>query len=151
MLIVAFYIFFEWISYEGNFFCQVKGGNASFCFCFLCTLWMHASLKHIVLDVLSTISIQCLKNIMVYNELLFSTKYRVNKMHDFSGYIFNILLEKDKVVVIEYMENCTVTSCYRYNVLVILPAQLIPYKYQKKKFTLYWWSLYDANLHTNLF
>lgn len=31
------------------------------------------------------------------------------------------------------MENCTVTSCYRCNVLVILPAQPIPYKYQKKK------------------
>lgn len=40
--------------------------------------------------------------------------------------------KKDKVVVIEYMENCTVTSCYRCNVLVILPAQPIPYKYQKK-------------------
>lgn len=53
-------------------------------------------------------------------------------MHDFSGYIFNILLEKDKVVVIEYMENCTVTSCYRCNVLVILPAQPIPYKYPPK-------------------
>lgn len=82
-------------------------------------------------------SVQSLFNvwrILWYNELLFSTKYWVNKMHDFSGYIFNILLKKkDKVVVIEYMENCTVTSCYRCNVLVILPAQPIPYKYQKKK------------------